>query len=103
MPYSRTKHLRTCWSHRGCLPPVIVVPGYFGTSGTYACIHTKMVIQTSPRWVMMNNANLDKSEGNRKSLAELRSELKKWEEERMEPKRVVEDTAAHEVSSFVLS
>lgn len=51
----------------------------------------------------MNNANLDKSEGNRKSLAELRSELKKWEEERMEPKRVVEDTAAHEVSSFVLS
>ncbi|KAL4065277.1 hypothetical protein J3A83DRAFT_4166584 [Scleroderma citrinum] len=50
------------------------------------------------RWVMMNNANLDKSEGNRKSLAELRSELKRWEEERIGPKRIVEDTAAHEAA-----
>lgn len=50
------------------------------------------------RWVMMNNANLDKSERNRKSLAELRSELKRWEEERIGPKRVIEDTAAHEAA-----
>jgi len=52
---------------------------------------------------MMNNANLDKSEVNRKSLAELRNELKRWEEERMRPKRIIEDTTAHEVSPLVLS
>ncbi|KAI6110124.1 hypothetical protein F5141DRAFT_828355 [Pisolithus sp. B1] len=48
------------------------------------------------RWVMMYNANLDKSEGKRKGLAELRIELRKWEEDRKVSKRVVEDVIAHE-------
>ncbi|KAG9318183.1 hypothetical protein JVU11DRAFT_262 [Chiua virens] len=47
------------------------------------------------RWVMMYNANLDKSTG-RKTATELRAELKTWEESRKGPKRVL-DLSAHEV------
>ncbi|KAI6007833.1 hypothetical protein EDC04DRAFT_2582702 [Pisolithus marmoratus] len=50
------------------------------------------------RWVMMYNANLDKSEGNRKGLIELRNELKKWEEDRKISKKIVEDVVAHETA-----
>ncbi|KAF4578471.1 E3 ubiquitin-protein ligase rad18 [Pleurotus pulmonarius] len=48
------------------------------------------------QWVMMYNANLDKSEKNRKSLKELRKELKAWEDGSKSKKVVVEDTVAHE-------
>ncbi|KIK11002.1 hypothetical protein PISMIDRAFT_19891 [Pisolithus microcarpus 441] len=47
---------------------------------------------------MIYNANLDKSEGNRKGLAELRIELRKWEEDRKVSKKVVEDVVAHETA-----
>ncbi|KAI6042992.1 hypothetical protein EDC04DRAFT_2563141 [Pisolithus marmoratus] len=50
------------------------------------------------RWVMIYNANLDKSEGNRKGLIELRNELKKWEEDRKISKKIVEDVVAHETA-----
>lgn len=50
------------------------------------------------RWVMIYNANLDKSEGNRKGLAELRIELRKWEEDRKVSKKIVEDVVAHETA-----
>lgn len=50
------------------------------------------------RWVMMYNANLDKSEGNRKGLAELRNQLKRWEEDRKISKRIVEDVIAHKTA-----
>ncbi|KAG9225930.1 hypothetical protein CCMSSC00406_0006448 [Pleurotus cornucopiae] len=48
------------------------------------------------QWVMMYNANLDKSEKNRKPLKELRKELKTWEDGSKSKKVVVEDTVAHE-------
>jgi len=49
------------------------------------------------RWVMMYNANLDKTTC-RKTPVELRVELKAWEENRNGPKYVVDDPSAHEVS-----
>ncbi|KAG8217246.1 hypothetical protein J3R82DRAFT_5335 [Butyriboletus roseoflavus] len=47
------------------------------------------------RWVMMYNANLDKTTG-RKTLPELRLELRTWEGGQKESKYVVEDTSAYE-------
>ncbi|PPQ75450.1 hypothetical protein CVT24_013333 [Panaeolus cyanescens] len=41
------------------------------------------------RWVMMYNANLDRTLSNRKKKSELRRELKKWEEERARKRKVV--------------
>ncbi|KAF8842496.1 hypothetical protein BDN67DRAFT_989054 [Paxillus ammoniavirescens] len=49
------------------------------------------------RWVMLYNANLDKT-GHRKIPSELRMELRKWEEDQKGRKHVVEDTAAHEAA-----
>ncbi|KAH0830313.1 hypothetical protein J3R83DRAFT_1682 [Lanmaoa asiatica] len=49
------------------------------------------------RWVMMYNANLDKTTCH-KTLRELRLELRTWEEGQKGPKFVVEDTSAHEAS-----
>jgi hypothetical protein len=51
------------------------------------------------RWVMLYNANLDKT-GHRKTPSELRIELRKWEEDQKGRKHVVEDIAAHEVGWF---
>ncbi|KAF8655846.1 hypothetical protein AX16_002930 [Volvariella volvacea WC 439] len=39
-------------------------------------------------WVMLYNANLDRSISNRKSLQELRRELKQWEQQRTNRKKV---------------
>lgn len=50
---------------------------------------------------MMYNANLDKT-ACRKTPAELRAELKAWEEGRNGPKYVVDDPSAHEVSLIPL-
>ncbi|KAI9568981.1 hypothetical protein HD554DRAFT_2021105 [Boletus coccyginus] len=49
------------------------------------------------RWVMMHNANLDKITC-RKTLSELRLELKTWEEGRKESKYAVDDLPAYEAS-----
>ncbi|KAG1736814.1 hypothetical protein EDB19DRAFT_1720511 [Suillus lakei] len=46
------------------------------------------------RWVMIFNANLDKSGSNRKNTKELRTELKNWEDNRKR-RHLVENTAAH--------
>ncbi|KIK95964.1 hypothetical protein PAXRUDRAFT_826485 [Paxillus rubicundulus Ve08.2h10] len=48
------------------------------------------------RWVMLYNANLDKT-GHRKIPSELRMELRKWEEDQKGRKHIIEDVAAHEV------
>ena len=40
-------------------------------------------------WVMLYNSNLDRSLANRKSKAELRKELKKWEDEMSKKKKAV--------------
>ncbi|KAF8911188.1 hypothetical protein CPB84DRAFT_1672006, partial [Gymnopilus junonius] len=43
--------------------------------------------QRHQKWVMLFNANLDRSLPNRKTKVELRKELKKWEEERPKKKK----------------
>ncbi|TFK72142.1 hypothetical protein BDN72DRAFT_836516 [Pluteus cervinus] len=49
------------------------------------------------RWVMLYNANLDKSHVNRKTIPELRSDLKLWEEERgRRKKHAVQDIETYE-------
>lgn len=51
------------------------------------------------RWVMLYNANLDRSESNRKTQTTLRQELKKWEETMSKRKKtVVDDPKEHAVS-----
>ncbi|KAF8061598.1 hypothetical protein FPV67DRAFT_1422352 [Lyophyllum atratum] len=53
-------------------------------------------IHRHQRWVMIYNANLDRSK-NRRSKPELRKELKKWEDEKSKKKKTtVDDTVAHE-------
>jgi len=39
------------------------------------------LVASSHRYIMMHNANLDKSPLQRKSLPELRADLKKWEDQ----------------------
>ncbi|EGO21792.1 hypothetical protein SERLADRAFT_441024 [Serpula lacrymans var. lacrymans S7.9] len=51
------------------------------------------------RWVMIYNANLDKSEKSRKTLSELRVELKKWEDNMKGRKAVVDDTEAYQAQN----
>ncbi|KAG1764234.1 hypothetical protein EDD22DRAFT_460177 [Suillus occidentalis] len=54
----------------------------------------KTWIARHQRWVMIFNANLDKSGSNRKNTKELRNELKNWEDSRKR-RHLVDDTAAH--------
>lgn len=50
------------------------------------------------RWVMIYNANLDRATRNRKSVHELRQELKHWEEEKARRKKhTVEDVDRYQV------
>ncbi|KDR81862.1 hypothetical protein GALMADRAFT_135257 [Galerina marginata CBS 339.88] len=54
--------------------------------------------QRHRKWVMLFNANLDKSASNRKSKAELRRDLKKWEEEMTKKKKIViTDVKAYQI------
>lgn len=53
---------------------------------------------------MIYNANLDRSQSNRKSKQELKRELKKWEDDKPKKKKpTVEDSLAHEVSIKISS
>lgn len=53
--------------------------------------------QRHQRWVMMYNANLDRSLANRKTKNELRRDVKKWEEEMSRKKKpVVEDLVKYQ-------
>lgn len=54
----------------------------------------KTWIARHQRWVMIFNANLDKSGSYRKNTKELRNELKNWEDSRKR-RHLVDDTAAH--------
>ncbi|KAG2138948.1 hypothetical protein DEU56DRAFT_801007 [Suillus clintonianus] len=54
----------------------------------------KMWIARHQRWVMIFNANLDKSGSNRKNTKVLRDELKTWEDGRKR-RHLVDNTAAH--------
>ena len=59
------------------------------------------------RWVVLYNANLDRSPNNRKTTVELKKDLKKWEEERPKRKKpVVSDVLGYQVliniSSLIL-
>ena len=57
------------------------------------------LLMFSSRWVMLYNANLDRSEPNRKSQTALRQELKKWEETMSKRKKtVIDDPKEHAVS-----
>ena len=50
------------------------------------------------RWVVLYNANLDRSPNNRKTTVELKKDLKKWEEERPKRKKpVVSDVLGYQV------
>ncbi|TEB18179.1 hypothetical protein FA13DRAFT_1822212 [Coprinellus micaceus] len=52
--------------------------------------------QRHKKWVMLYNANLDRSESNRKTQTTLRQELKKWEETMSKRKKtVVDDPKEH--------
>ncbi|KAG2348402.1 hypothetical protein BDR05DRAFT_874190 [Suillus weaverae] len=63
----------------------------------------KTWIARHQRWVMIFNANLDKSGSNRKNMKELRNELKNWEDNRKR-RHLVDDTATHIVGPpFLLS
>ncbi|KAF9484884.1 hypothetical protein BDN70DRAFT_796760 [Pholiota conissans] len=54
--------------------------------------------QRHQRWVMFYNANLDKSLPNRKTKAELKKDLKRWEDERSKKKKtVVSDVVHHQI------
>lgn len=55
-----------------------------------------LLIQRHQRWVMLFNANLDRSPHTRESKHELRKELRKWEDEKVKKKKNVEDGVAHE-------
>ncbi|KAG1849158.1 hypothetical protein DFJ58DRAFT_889325 [Suillus subalutaceus] len=54
----------------------------------------KTWIARHQRWVMIFNANLDKSGSNRKTTKELRNELKNWEDNRKR-RHLVDNTATH--------
>lgn len=54
----------------------------------------KTWIARHQRWVMIFNANLDKSGSNRKTTQELRNELKNWEDNRKR-RHLVDNTATH--------
>jgi E3 ubiquitin-protein ligase RAD18 len=54
----------------------------------------KTWIARHQRWVMIFNANLDKSQSNRKTTKELRNELKNWEDNRKR-RHLVDNTATH--------
>lgn len=63
-------------------------------------------IDSLHRWVMAYNANLDKSVSQRKSVPELRADLKKWEDQRRtnakrkEKEGVGEDVIGYQVCSL---
>ena len=50
------------------------------------------------RWVVLYNANLDRSPNNRKTIVELKKDLKRWEEERPKKKKlIVNDVLGYQV------
>lgn len=71
--------------------------GLLDTEGSFCFLALLSALNPLIRWVMMYNANLDKST-DRKTLPELRLELRAWEERQKGPKYAVEDPSAHEVS-----
>jgi len=53
---------------------------------------------------MLHNSNLDRSLANRKSKAELRKDLKKWEDEMLKKKKaVIRDVREYQVRWFLPS
>ena len=65
--------------------PCLIVNSYFSKWTLY-------------RWVVLYNANLDRSTNNRKTIAELKKDLKRWEEERPRKKKpVVSDVLGYQV------
>ena len=72
-------------------------------SQSLLCIWNKNIMR--PRWVAVYNANLDHSPALRKRAAELRSEMRRWEEEkrasRKEPLKT--DTKEYRVRTCLLS
>jgi E3 ubiquitin-protein ligase RAD18 len=76
-----------------------------GDRKTWIARHQRYVtcwLQSNPQfstdlsWVMIFNANLDKSQSNRKTTKELRNELKNWEDNRKR-RHLVDNTATHMV------
>jgi E3 ubiquitin-protein ligase RAD18 len=57
------------------------------------------------RWVAVYNANLDRSPAVRKRPAELRAEMRRWEEERQKPRKepLKTDIAEYRVRAPLLS
>lgn len=54
------------------------------------------------RWVVLYNANLDRSV-NRKTTVELKKDLKRWEEERPKKKKpVVSDVLGYQVNKYII-
>lgn len=59
------------------------------------------LIRRHERWVLLYNANLDRSLMDRSTLEELRMDLKKWEETRGGKKVGVRDVGAYQVWGFM--
>jgi hypothetical protein len=71
------------------------------TSGTYLLLPVVLLIIDFflGRWVMLFNANLDRSPSTRKSKTELREELNKWEDGKTKKKKTaVDDGISYEVT-----
>jgi hypothetical protein len=61
----------------------------------FVCPYLKWTLY---RWVVLYNANLDRSPNNRKTIVELKKDLKRWEEERPKKKKpVVSDVLGYQV------
>jgi hypothetical protein len=69
---------RTIWEHR------------HQRYALFPCLTTnRCFLSLCSSWVMLHNSNLDRSLSNRKSKAELRKDLKKWEDEMSKKKKPV--------------
>ncbi|KAI0928009.1 hypothetical protein AcW1_005392 [Taiwanofungus camphoratus] len=59
------------------------------------------LIRRHSKWVMLYNANIDRTLADRKTVEQLRRDLKRWDTEGREKKQVVTDTTAYQRANKV--
>ena len=85
--------------------------GLFGNNDINStCVQSCLIVYlyfstwTYNRWVVLYNANLDRSRNNRKTTVELKKDLKRWEEERPKKKKlVVNDVLGYQVHNITFT
>ena len=95
----KTSNSRICSVNMGSQSQGI---GLFGNNGINSTLYNPCLIVSLfisvHRWVVLYNANLDRSPHNRKTIVELKKDLKRWEEERPKKKKlVVNDVLGYQV------